>query len=432
MVEAAKRQLPALAICSTAFATLGRSQATALGYPDLPIAVVPHPFGLRTRDELRQIAIQCADDIARLLCESAFGDSFPNAQGAAVSRRAAVLRAPEDTYELNRFFIERHWGDGFPVIAPTAERVASMLSHTRRAPDDVVAKIAPAYGEATVERIAINAVLAGCLPDYLPVLIAAAEAIAAPEFNLQGIQSTTNPGTVFLIINGPIARRLGVNSGNNCLGQGNWANETLGRALRLILQNIGGALPGEMDRATQGQPGKYSFCCAENEEASPWEPLHVERGFARECSTVTVVPPLGTWNMNTHAKDAQDMLRVFADIMAFPGGSDYVYGGGAPWLVLSPEHAQILKGEGLSKADVKRRLWEQSKLAATRLSAKDFSRTQNGRRSELGDIGRDSMLPISPRPECIGIIVAGGPGTHSVYMPGSGYTQAAITREVVL
>ena len=118
--------------------------------------------------------------------------------------------------------------------------------------------------------------------------------------------------------------------------------------------------------------------------------------------------------------------------MAFPGGSDYVYGGGAPWLVMAPEHAHILKVAGLSKADVRIRLWEQSKMSAMRLSAKDFARTQNGRRAELGEITRETMLPISPRPECIGIIVAGGPGTHSVYMPGSGYTRAAITREIVL
>ncbi len=421
-----------MAVCSTAFTGLGRGQAKALGYPELPIAVVPHPFGIRTRDELRQLAGEIVGDIARRLCEPALQDT-PVVPGRSPSDgRAARVEAPEDLEELNRFFVERRWSDGLPAVPPTPERVARMLRYTRRAPGEVVAMIAPAYGAATVERIAINAVLAGCYPEYLPVLIAAAEAVAAPEFNLQGIQSTTNPGAVWLIINGPIARRLGVNSGNNCLGQGSWANATLGRALRLILQNIGGGLPGELDRATQGQPGKYTFCCAENEAENPWEPLHVERGFAPESSTVTVVPPLGTWNMNTHAKDARDILRVFADTMAFPVGSDYVYGGGAPWLVLSPEHAHILKRDGLSKLDVKRRLWEQSKLAATRLSAKDLARTQNGRRAELGEITRDTLLPISPRPECIGIIVAGGPGTHSVYMPGSGYTRSAVTREVVL
>ena len=432
MVEAAKREVPALAICSTAFATLGKSQAKALGHAELPIAIVPHPFGIRDREELREIAAKTVDDIAKLLCESGDVEAFGKDSATfSAGRRAEQITVPSDFDDFNRLLMERHWGDGFPAIAPTPERVTKMLAHTSRAPDEIVARIAPGYGEATVERIAINAVMAGCRPEYLPVLLAAAEAVADPDFNLQGIQSTTNPGTVVLILNGPIARKLGVNSGNNCLGQGNWANATLGRGLRLILQNIGGALPGEMDRATQGQPGKYSFCCAENEEANPWEPLHVERGFSANDSTVTVVPPLGTWNINTHAKDVSDLLRVMADVMAFPAGSDYVYGGGAPWLVLSAEHAFILKREGLSKRDVKQRLWELSKLSAKRLSEKDFARTQNGRRAELGEITRESMLPISPRPECIGIIVAGGPGTHTVYMPGSGYTKSAITRKIV-
>ena len=139
---------------------------------------------------------------------------------------------------------------------------------------EVVARVAPGFGEASVERIAINAVMAGCRPEYLPVLIAAVEAVAEQPFNIQGIQATTNSAAPWIIVNGPLAKTLNINSGLNCLGQGARANATLGRALRLILQNIGGALPGDMDRSTQGQPGKYSFCCAENEAESPWEPLH--------------------------------------------------------------------------------------------------------------------------------------------------------------
>ena len=257
---------------------MGGAQAKALGYPGLPIAVIPHPFGIRTRDEIRGMAGQCADDIARLMCEPGTGSAAALDCPDAVAR-AALIEVPGDLDEFNRFFHERRWSDGMPVIPPTAERVARMLRATRRAPAEIAASIAPAFGTATVERIAINAVLAGCYPEYLPVLIAAAEAVAAPEFNLQSIQTTTNPVTVWLIVNGPIARHLGVNSGINCLGPGAWANATLGRALRLILQNIGGGLPGDMDRATHGQPGKYTFCCAENEEANPWEPLHVERGL---------------------------------------------------------------------------------------------------------------------------------------------------------
>ena len=346
-----------------------------------------------------------------------------------VSARAKVVEAPGDLDELNRFYMKRRWGDGLPISPPTQEAVQRMLRHTKRAPDDVVATIAPGMGAATVEYIAIQAVMAGCYPEYLPVLIAAAEAVATPKFHLQAMQATTNPAAIWLIVNGPIARWLEVNSGAGCLGQGAWANATLGRALRLILQNIGGALPGEMDRATHGQPGKYSFCCAENETANPWEPLHVERGYGREASTVTVVGAEGTMNMNTHTKDAGELLRAIAETMQHPPSNEYTHGG-EPWLILSPEHAEILKAAGLSKAEVKRRLWEGSKMPARRMTDKDILRVHDSRGKELGHITPDTLLPVSPRPEDIWIVVAGGPGTHSVYVPCFGNSRA-VTRRIV-
>src|SRR5688572_5964106 len=226
---------------------------------------------------------------------------------AQATEPAATFETLDDLEAINKLYRERRWSDGLPIVPPTVERVKRMLHQTPRGRYELIARIAPGYGAATVERIAINAVLAGCDPEYMPVLIAATEAVAAPQFNLQGIQTTTNPVAVWLVLNGPIVERLGVNATLNCLGQGTWANATIGRALRLILQNVGGALPGEMDRATHGQPAKYTFCCAENEAENPWEPLHVERGFAPERSTVTVVDALGIWNMNTHAKDAGDL-----------------------------------------------------------------------------------------------------------------------------
>ncbi len=386
----------------------------------MPVALIPHPFGTRTRAEIKQIAVDVIDDIARLLCEAPAATA---ATKSAAGARANEIEVADDIDAFNRMLLERHWSDGLPAIPPTRERVEAMLKHTTRKPDEVVGAVAPAFGVATVERIAINAVMAGCYPEYLPVLIAATEAISDPRFNLRGIQATTNPAAVFLIVNGPMAKQLCVNGGGNCLGPGAWANATLGRAMRLIQQNIGGAQAGEMDRSTQGQPGKYTFCCAENEDASPWEPLHVERGFKKEQSTVTTVGALGTWNMNSHAKDSKDLLRIIADTMTFPASSDFIYAG-EPWLILSPEHADVLHGEGLSKADVKRLLWEQARLSCQRLSAKDFGRTQSGRKAELGEITRDVLLPITQKPEEIGILVAGGTGTHSVYIPMSGHVRS--------
>jgi len=421
--------LAGMTICSTAFETLGRAQAKALGCPDLPLAIIPHPFGLRTREQVRRIASQCAEDIARIAreAEAPVGRSPTNAESPR-GRRAQRIEAPGDHDGFNRYCRDRRWSDGLPHVPPTPARVDAMLRHTRRAPEDVVAAIAPAYGAATVEGIAINAVLAGCDPEYLPLLIAAVEALGDATFNLQGIQATTNSVAPWLIVNGPAARRLGVNGGLNCLGQGSWANATLGRAVRLILQNIGGALPGEMDRATQGQPGKYTFCCAENEDGNPWDPLHVERGYPRPSSTVTVVGAAGTLNMNTHAKDADDLLRVLADTLAHPTSNDYHFGG-EPWIILSPEHAEVLKLAGLTKADVKRRLWEASRMAASRFAARDYARARHTRGPELGVMTADTQIPAAPTADGIGIIVAGGPGTHSVYVPTFGQTRA-VTREV--
>jgi hypothetical protein len=279
---------------------------------------------------------------------------------------------------------------------------------------------------ATIERIAINAVMAGCDAALMPPLIAAVEAVAAPEFNLQAIQATTNPVAVWVVVNGPAAVALEVNATFNCLGEGAWANATLGRALRLVLRNVGGALPGELDRATHGQPGRYAFCCAENEAASPWPPLHVERGFPSSQSTVTVIGAEGTMNMNSHSKDAGELLRVFAETMVHPPSNEYTHGG-EPWLILGPEHAQILQRGGHSKAGVKSALWQAARMPGKRMALRDFERAVQSRRKELGDITPDTLLPIAPRAEDIGLVVAGGPGTHSVYVPCFGNSRA-VTR----
>lgn len=347
---------------------------------------------------------------------------------SASATPARLVEVADDLDAINRLFIERRWGDGLPVVPPTPMRVEAMLRGTRRARQDVIGHVAPAFGAATVEHIAINAVVAGCRPECMPVLIAAVDAVCDPAFNLQAVQATTNPVAVFLIVNGPIAAQLEVNGGMNCLGQGAWANASLGRALHLILQNVGGALPGDMDRATQGQPGKYTFCCAENEAASPWTPLHVERGCAAGASAVTVVAASGTLNMNMHAKDAEGLIKSMADSMAFASSNDY-WLGGEPWVIVAPEHAEVLHRDGLDKPGLRARLWEASKMPAGRMAAKDLERTRLSRGAELGTIDADTLLPVSVRPEAIGIIVAGGPGTHSVYVPSFGDARA-VTRAI--
>ena len=420
--------MPAITICSDQFVVLGRKQLKALGSEGHPIAVIPHPFGLRTRDEVRGIAEQCVADIARIAVDPKVG-TLPGGKASSTPQRAARIEVPDDPDEFDQFCVERRWSDGLPLRPSTLDRVARMIAASGRAPGDIVAIVQPGFGTATVEAIAINAVMAGCKPEFMRTLIAAVEAFTDRRFNLQGIQATTNPATAMILVNGPVAREISVNGHLNCLGQGTWANATLGRALRLVMQNIGGTLPGEMDRATQGQPGKYTFCCAENEADNPWEPLHVERGFDKNDSTVTIIGAAGTQNMNSHAKDAADVLRVIADSICYPTNNDYHFGG-EPWLLLGPEHAQILHREGLAKAEVKRRIWELSKLPAHRFAAKDLMRLRHTRGAELGTITDDTLIPISYQPDDIAVIVAGGPGTHSVYVPTFGHTRS-VTRRIV-
>ncbi len=390
----------------------------------MPLAIVPHPFGAIKREGIRELAIQCAENILHLVSPAA----APRGNAIAASQRAGLIELADDLDAVNLHFRQQRWTDGFPVVPPTRARVERMLRATRRDPAEVIGLVAPGYGAATVERIAINAVMAGCDPEYLPVLIAAVDAVTDPKFNLQGIQATTNPVAVWLIVNGPIAKQLGMNSGANCLGQGNWANATMGRALRLVLQNIGRAMPGEMDRATHGYPGKYSFCCAENEADSPWEPLHVERGMRADQNAVTVVGAEGIVNMNTRSKIVDEVVRVFGQSMPRPAGNDYRTCG-QPWVVLCPEYADILKGGGLSKAEAKRLLWEASKMPASMMAGIDFEQATHSRRAELGVVTRDTLLPACASPAELGILVAGGPGTHSAYVQSFGNTRS-VTREI--
>jgi len=201
---------------------------------------------------------------------------------------ATIFDFPGTHEEIDALYQERGWTDGLPIVPPTEAAVREFLRWTDRDPREVLSVLPPRQGEATVERIAANAVMAGCRPEYLPVVLAGIEALADPLFNLDAIQSTTHPVAPLLVVNGPIAREIGLNAGYNAFGQGFRANVTIGRAVRLVLMNVGGGLPGIGDRATQGSPAKIAHCVAENEAENPWEPLHVEAGLPADVSVATV------------------------------------------------------------------------------------------------------------------------------------------------
>ncbi len=252
-----------------------------------------------------------------------------------------------------QFCYDRGWTDGLPVVPPTEDRVAAMLAGTSLAPSTLVAKIPPSWADATVEKIAVNSVMAGCLPEYLPVVIAAVRAMTDPALNLNGIQCSTHLSTPLVVVNGPVRNTIGMNSGSNVFGQGNRANATIGRAVKLILTNIGGAIPGVTDKSTLGHPGKYTYCIAENEEQSPWDPLHVERGYKPEQSTVTVFGCEAPHNVNNSAsQNAHDLAITIADTMATLGKNMF-YAQGEVMVVVCPSHAETIAHDGWSKQHFK-------------------------------------------------------------------------------
>ena len=251
---------------------------------------------------------------------------------------------------------DQGWSDGLPVVPPTAERVMRMLAGTRRQPDEIIGIVPPDFAPCSIEKIAINAVLAGCRPEYLPVVIAAVEAVLEDQFCMHGLLATTYFSGPMVIVNGPISRAIGMNSGGNALGQGNRANATIGRALQLIIRNVGGGRPGGVDRSALGNPGKYTFCFSEDETNSCWESLAVEKGFSSEESTVTVFAADGMQGLvDQKSRDPESLCRSFAAGLRVIGHPKMVQGSDA-FLVVSPEHERIFRDAQWNKQQVKDRL----------------------------------------------------------------------------
>lgn len=349
---------------------------------------------------------------------------------ALLSAPGATVEADDDFDAVNALYLERGWGDGLPIVPPTAERVEQMLSYCDRPYHEPIAKVAPRYGEATPLRLAANAVMAGCRPEYFPLYMLAIEAMCEEPFNLYGIQATTHLCAPLVIVNGPAVRELGLNSGHNAFGPGTHSNATLGRAVRLALLNIGGALPGAGDMSTFGAPSKYSYFVAENESGNPWEPLHVERGFTAETTTVTVIGAECPHNVNDHESlTAEGILTTIAGTMATTGNNDTFYDA-QPLVVMGPEHAKTVADGGFSKADAKRFLQKHATLPMHRFSKENIERRfRMTLKDRYGTAPLDTPIPVVQRAEDLIIAVIGGAGKHSAYIPTFGATKS-VTREL--
>ncbi len=340
--------------------------------------------------------------------------------------RSELLELPDSPEAVFAAFCERQWCDGLPIVPPTPERVEAMLAAVGGDPAESLGPVPPLWGAATLEKLAINAVMGGCLPVYFPVIMAAVEAMLDPAFNLYGVQATTHPVAPLLIVNGPYARAIGLNDGPGCFGPGWRANATIGRAIRLILLNVGGAWPGRHDMATQGSPAKFSYAIAENQSANPWDPLHVELGHRREASVVTVFGGEGPHNVNDHVSTrAAGILHTIADTAATLGSNVKWYLSQSQLLiVLGPEHAATIARDGFSKADVKAFLFEQARLPLRTLRLGGMWGIQDWPRWMHAVTDPEARLPLVQAPEEIFVMVAGGAGKHSAVVPNSTFSRA--------
>ncbi|HEY8058797.1 MAG TPA: thioredoxin, partial [Acidimicrobiales bacterium] len=307
-------------------------------------------------------------------------------------------------------------------------RVLRMLEGTSRDPDELVALVPPDLVECTVEKVAVNAVMAGCRPEYLPVVLAAVEAACTDEFNMHGLLATTYFSGPMILVNGPLARRIGMNSGGNALGQGNRANLTIGRALQLVVRNVGGGRPGEVDRATLGHPGKLSFCFAEDEEGSPWEPLSVERGFAPGVDTVTLFAGEGVRGVvDQLSREADSLARTMAACLRTTAHPKLVLGFDAV-LVVSPEHARVFREAGWSRA----RLIEELTTLLT-FDGQELVRGAGGIAEGLPDAFAEMTLPKFRGGGLLVVHAGGGAGLFSAiiggWVSGQGGSEP-VTREI--
>lgn len=312
----------------------------------------------------------------------------------------------------------RGWSDGLPVVPATRALVDAALAAARLKPDDMIASMPSRKVAVSAEKVAINAIMAGCRPEYMPVVVAAVKALATPEFGLHHVASALTSPTIVIVVNGPIANALGINATNNLFGPGVRANATIGRALRLVLLNCLQYRPGISDRATLGTPGKYTCCIAENEAGHPWEPWHVERGFSPQQSTVTLVAAstmTQIWNYGDH----EQFLRSVGDALCFLG-SIAILGRTPGAVVFGGEHAELLRASGWNKKRVREFI-----TAHTGRSVADLKRA--GRLDGAVAPADETTLHYAiDAPEELMLICAGSPtGALSMVLPGFGSSKTA-------
>jgi hypothetical protein len=409
-------------IATDSFLPLARAVARQEGLESLAVVTLPHPIGGVEPGQLDDALAAAVDRVCAALL------SPPEEIVAAPA--PSVHDAPGDVLEFLAFAEGRQWSDGLPLVPPGEELVARAVAATGREAREVLGLVPPSNRGATLAAVAANAVMAGCPPELTPVVVAAVQAALEPRFNLQALTTTTHPVTPLVIVHGPVVEQLGFNGGPNVFGQGNRANAGVGRALRLVLQNVGEARPGETDRATHGTPAKYAYCIAENAAATPFSTFHEERGGG-PVGAVTVLGGEGPHNINDHGStDAAGILNTIAGTVASLG-SNNLYLRGQMLLVLGPEHAEVLAREGYDRRRIQEAVHAhpRARVSVAGVSEGNLDRYRRTAPHVFESVPADGVVPMLDAPESLLVMVAGGPGKHSMLVPTFGTTEV-VTAEV--
>jgi hypothetical protein len=439
MVELERRGIPTVLFTAQTFVHDAHRSAASFGLAGLPLAVVPLPFTNQRPEDIHRMAERALEQVVAGLTRP-------------VEARKAVERPPLDerlhydgddlldaSARMQADFLARGWSDGLPLVPPTERAVAALLRGTRRGPADVIATLEPGFGIATVEKLAINAVMAGCGPEHLPLLVAAVRCLAEPKMYIRNKAMSTGPHAPLVLVNGPKGRAANLNAGMCALGPGapSASNTVLGRAVRLTMMNVGHTYVGVSDMDTIGSPLKYSLCCAENEAESPWEPYHVTRGFARDASTLTVHFVYGICELHDfRSTTPEDLVQVFATAannVAQVGTGLWLIGRRADprskteekehnTLFVCPEHAQIFAKAGWGRGEIQSALYRAARLPFRTMMLNKEPKAMATAHPELAWLADHPELPVPvvEEPACFDIAVVGAAAGRGAYFYGAG------------
>ncbi|HHX75416.1 MAG TPA: hypothetical protein GX699_10990 [Firmicutes bacterium] len=399
-VEIEKRGIPAVSIITTPFLRDAQASAEMFGYPGVRRVVLPHPVGDSARKDTPAKVKAAFGDIVTALTAPLTEEESRTGVQKAVPRDRIVCKGTID--EVYRFFVEKGMCDGLPIVPPTEERVKRMLAGTSHAPDEVLGKMDPEQWEVTVEKVAVNAAMCGCLPEYMPVLLALAEALIDSRTMTGTYVRSTSSFAFWSVVNGPIAKEIGMNARNNALGPGNRANATIGRAIRMFLINLGGTEPGVNDMSSIGNVLKYGFAFAENEAESPWEPYHVTHGFKPEESTITIFRSWGFRPTSITAGNGMGLANI--------AWNAQVVGGGMV-ILMDPLLAKELAEQGITKKNIQEYLYQ-----SLQRSVREWKQRPNFRHAFLesgvpawyAELADDVMIPRLASLDSVQTIVVGG------------------------